>query len=242
MSSAYDEAYFRFVSRTAMRSARQLLPILIERVIRPRSVLDVGCGRGVWLAAWMENRVTEYLGLDGAYVNQNALAIPQTHFRIVDLTDSWRVERRFDLVQSLEVAEHLPADCGPDFVKRLCAHSDVVLFSAAQPGQGGEHHVNERELSYWAGLFSRQGYDAFDCIRPLVANNKMIDPWYRFNIIVYANSDGSRRLSPAAIVNRVADLSNLDPGGDIFWRLWRSMVRPFPEPFVTFVASRFFRE
>jgi hypothetical protein len=35
----------------------------------------------------------------------------------------------------------------------------MVLFSAAPPGQGGEHHVNERTYEFWRGLFARHGYD-----------------------------------------------------------------------------------
>ena len=108
-------------------------------------------------------------------------------------------------MESLEVAEHLPADHGPSFVRYLCAHSDVVLFSAAQPGQGGEHHINERNPSYWASIFSEHGYDAFDCIRPLVARNRAIDPCYRFNPVLYANAAGIARLSPYAITKRVGN-------------------------------------
>jgi|SoiMethySBSTD1v2_1073268.scaffolds.fasta_scaffold943410_2 hypothetical protein len=37
---------------------------------------------------------------------------------------------------------NLPASSAAMLVARLCRHSDVALFSAAQPGQGGEGHVN----------------------------------------------------------------------------------------------------
>ena len=37
----------------------------------------MSCGQGAWLAVWAELGVTEYFGVDGTYVDQNALAIPR---------------------------------------------------------------------------------------------------------------------------------------------------------------------
>jgi SAM-dependent methyltransferase len=240
MNSTYDDKFFAWVALTARRSALSLLPIVVDQV-NPRSVLDVGCGQGAWLAVWAELGVTEYLGVDGNYVDRNVLAIPRLRFRAVDLANPWHVSQRFDLVQSLEVAEHLPPACGPNFIKCLCAHSDIVLFSAAQPGQGGAHHINERNLSYWAGLFSEHGYAAFDCIRPLAAGNRMIDPWYRFNPILYANATGEMRLGPHATTTRVANPGALKQYGDFRWHLRRAVLRPLPEPAVTFLSRLRYR-
>ena len=86
------------------------------------------------------------------------------------------VGQNLRLVQSLEVAEHLPASAAEQFVDNLVAHSAVVLFSAATLGQGGEHHVNERPYSYWRDLFSDRGYLMFDLIRPFVIENDAVEP------------------------------------------------------------------
>jgi SAM-dependent methyltransferase len=240
MNTTYDDKFFAWVTFTAQRSARCVLPIVIDQV-RPRNVLDVGCGQGAWLAVWAELGVTEFLGLDGDYIDQNTLAIPRHRFRVVNLASPWHVSQRFDLVQSLEVAEHLPAACGPNFVRCLCAHSDIVLFSAAQPGQGGEHHINERNPSYWAGLLSEHGYAAFDCIRPLLARNRTIDPWYRFNPILYANEAGTARLSPYAMSRRVTNPGALKQDGDFRWQLRRAVLRRLPEPAVTLLSRLRYR-
>jgi hypothetical protein len=61
--------------------------------------------------------------------------------------------RRFDLVQSLEVGEHLPLSAAETLVDSLTTASDRVLFSAAVKGQGGEFHVNEQPLAFWQELF-----------------------------------------------------------------------------------------
>jgi hypothetical protein len=71
------------------------------------------------------------LGYDGPHVTP--LCIPKDRFAAVDLRQPLPADRKFDLAISGEVAEHLPAT----LVGTLTSVSDVVLFSAAIPGQGG---------------------------------------------------------------------------------------------------------
>jgi SAM-dependent methyltransferase len=240
MSAAYDQRFYEWVNLTAQRSARSVLPLVKEQV-RPASVLDVGCGQGAWLAVWSELGLVEGYGLDGDHVDKDALLIPREKFQAVDLRRPWGVGRRFDLVQSLEVAEHLPSAGAETFVKCLCMHGDVVLFSSAQPGQGGEGHVNERKPSYWARLFSANGYGAYDCIRPLIAGQKLIDPWYRFNTLLFANAAGAARLGVALQSSRSDELADLDRGGDALWHLRLALLRPLPGPAVTFLSRLRYR-
>ena len=240
MSGAYDRRFYEWVNLTAQRSARTLLPLVREQV-RPASVLDVGCGQGAWLAIWSELGLADGYGLDGDHVDQGALLISRERFQAVDLSKPWGVGRRFDMVQSLEVAEHLPSAGAETFVKCLCTHADVVLFSAAQPGQGGEHHINERKPSYWASLFAANGYGAYDSIRPLIAGQKLIDPWYRFNILLFANAAGVARLG-TGFKTRQSDVpADLDRGGDALWHLKLALLRPLPEPVVTFLSKLRYR-
>ena len=232
MTRLYDDTFFDWVDFTATRSARAIVPAVIEWT-RPRSVVDVGCGRGAWLGVWAANGVGDIQGIDGDYVDRTRLAIPAEAFEAIDLCGSWPVKRRFDLAQSLEVAEHLPPAAGPGLVAQLCLMSDVVLFSAAQPGQGGENHINERLPSYWAGLFAAQGYSAFDCLWPRFENDATVDPWYRYNSVLYANAAGQARLSPAARAARITELEDLDGGGNLRWKLRAAVLRPLPVMLVT---------
>jgi hypothetical protein len=92
---------------------------------------------------------------------------------------------------SLEVAEHLTPQRSDSFVADLCKASDVVLFSAATPGQDGHGHQNEQWPSYWAERFIRLGYIFFDVIRPIVKSDQTIEMWYRTNVILYARPEQS---------------------------------------------------
>jgi hypothetical protein len=60
-----------------------------------------------------------------------------------------------------------------------------VLFSAAIPGQGGTHHVNERWQDYWASLFNRHRYVPVDCIRKSVWDDADVAWWYAQNTLLY---------------------------------------------------------
>ena len=194
----YSSDFYEFLAHSSGKSARKFMEI-ISPSLNARSVLDVGCGQGAWLAAWLSHGATEVTGLDGAYVDKNALEISADDFHATDLSKSFNLNRRYDLVQCLEVAEHIQASCAETLVASLARHGDIILFSAATPGQGGEHHVNEQPLEYWAAHFARLGFRAFDFVRPKIRNVNDIEPWYRYNTIIYANSTGVKNLKPEII-------------------------------------------
>ena len=139
----YTDHFFKDLHDGSDRSAREIIPLVFE-LIRPRSVIDVGCGSGTWLAVCQEFGVEDILGVDGDYVDEKILTIPKSRFSPRDLRKPFQIGRRFDLVLSLEVAEHLPAESAGSFIDSLTAHGDVVLFSAAIPHQGGMRHLNEQ--------------------------------------------------------------------------------------------------
>jgi SAM-dependent methyltransferase len=181
LAKEYDEAFFTSGTRN---SASFVVPVAYK-LLQPKSVLDVGCGVGAWLAEWVNVGVTDVVGLDGEYVPASHLRIPPANFQPTDLRKPFSLGRRFDLVQSLEVAEHLDESCADAFVESLAAHADTVLFSAAIPGQGGRHHVNEQWPSYWAEKFSRLGLHPVDAIRPLIWTDQRISYWYRQNVLLF---------------------------------------------------------
>jgi SAM-dependent methyltransferase len=189
-SSPYDEEFYAGQNEGSYRSALVVLPLVFS-IVAPRGVIDLGCGTGTWLRAAHELGVPDYFGYDGPHVTQ--LCIPQDRFAAVDLRQPLHADRKFDLAISCEVAEHLPATSAATLVGTLTSLSDVVLFSAAIPGQGGVHHVNERWPAYWQALFRARNYSAYDFIRPRIWNDDRVDVWYRQNTVLYvADSAASR--------------------------------------------------
>ncbi|MEI8290495.1 MAG: class I SAM-dependent methyltransferase [Verrucomicrobiota bacterium] len=159
---------------------------------KPQSLLDVGCGIGIWLKVALENGVMDISGVDGVDIKPNQLLIPPSAFRQQDLTQIWNLGRRFDAAFCLEVAEHLDERYASRLIDCLVAHSDHIIFGAACPGQTGQHHVNCQWPAYWQQLFNERGYVCSDEIRWKMWSNEQIEPWYRQNIFV------ARRDPPAA--------------------------------------------
>jgi SAM-dependent methyltransferase len=153
------------------------------------SVLDVGCGDGRWLRACRELGVSEVFGLDGPWTDQRRMLIEREHFQVVDLEKPFDLRRRFDLAMSLEVAEHVPEAAAQVFVDNLVRHSDVVLFGAAIPYQGGFRHIHERWPSYWARLFEARGYEVLDPLRKALWDREDVHFWYKQNMLLYIRKE-----------------------------------------------------
>lgn len=156
--------------------AREIVPEII-RVIDPKSVIDLGCGIGVWLSAFQERGVEDVAGVDGHWVDRGKLKTPESCFRVADLRKPYDPGRRFDLAVSLETAEHLPSESAGCLVDSLVRSAPVVFFAAAAPFVAGNLHINCRWPSYWAKLFEGRAYVVIDCIRGKFWSNPNV-PWY----------------------------------------------------------------
>ena len=150
--------------------------------VLPASVLDVGCGTGTWLRAALDQGVTDAFGIDGVPIPAKQLLIPADMFRCLDLTRPVELGRKFDLVLCLEVAEHLDQAHADALLGTLTRHADCVLFSAACPGQPGQHHVNCQWPQWWQQRFNSLGYACDDEIRCKLWDEAAVEPWYRQNI------------------------------------------------------------
>jgi Methyltransferase domain len=189
---SYDETFFRGQMDSSYASAKVVMPHVIS-LCRPESIADFGCGVGSWLQACRESGIQDVTGIDGEYVNDQLLMIPTQSFVRADLTQPIDLGRRFDLVLSLEVAEHLPRRAALTFVDTLTRHGPVILFSAAIPSQGGVHHLNEQWAQYWSSLFSDHGYLCVDCLRDVFWDAEEIKWWYRQNMFLFVSKESVSR-------------------------------------------------
>jgi len=233
----YDQDFFELMNRDAIRSAGPILE-QVSRWLSVRSVVDFGCGQGAWLSVWKQQYGCSVLGIDGAASAQARLLVAADEFKALDLTAPIELGERFDLVQSLEVAEHLPRRAARDFVATLTCHGDFVLFSAAPPGQGGEYHINERPYTYWRKLFAERDYVLVDAVRPSVRDHAEVSYWYRFNTFLYVKHSALPRL-PKDIQRQVLPMGQAIPDfAPMGMKLARWLTRPMPTWYVTFIARR----
>ncbi|MEP6485797.1 glycosyltransferase [Microcoleus vaginatus GB2-A3] len=189
--SSYTRDFHQLIGEGTRSSAREIIPLLLDLLqpILPKSVVDVGCGTGSWLAAFHKLGIADCLGIDGDYVDRTILQIPLNQFQSADLKQPLQINRKFDLAISLEVAAHLPATCAENFVNSLTQLAPVILFSAAIPFQGGVEHVNEQWPQYWVYYFQKNGYAVIDCLRKKIWNNDKVEPWYAQNILIFVKQE-----------------------------------------------------
>jgi SAM-dependent methyltransferase len=201
MLTAYDRILFFLVVDDSLRSARVVMPIVME-LLSPKSVIDVGCGPGAWLRTFAENGVRVIREIDGDYVKRDELLIDPREFFAADLDQGFSLDREYDLALCIEVAEHLPESSGSALIDLLTSAAPAVVFSAAIPGQGGTNHVNERWLRYWHDLFARRRYTMVDAFRPKIRDDVRVAPYIRQNLVLFL---GERELESNAALRRLAD-------------------------------------
>lgn len=186
-SKYYSKEFYSEYGGGSYESAREIVPIIMK-LIKPKSVVDVGCGVGAWLNVFKEYDV-DIFGVDGEWVDKNLLRIPEEKFSSVDLKKPLNLNRNFDLVVSLEVAEHIPGNLAETFIESLTSLGPVVLFSAAIPFQCGSNHINEQWPEYWVELFEKRNYIVIDCIRKEIWNSETIEPWYQQNMLIFVDEN-----------------------------------------------------
>ncbi len=184
----YQDNFYGFHSDDSINSAKEVIPVILK-YISPASVIDIGCGVGNWLFIWKELGITDFLGVDGSYVRAEGLIIDKSKFLSANLDDAFSIDRKFDLVTTLEVAEHIKPENAEKFIASLCNLGDVIVFSAAIPGQDGTLHYNEQYPDYWIEKFAKHNFKPYDCLRELIWNNDKVSPWYRQNVLFFVNDN-----------------------------------------------------
>jgi SAM-dependent methyltransferase len=178
MEAHYQEKYY---DETSGIAAARVMPYIVNRY-NPKTMIDIGCGRGEWLAEAKRLGVDGILGVDGPHVQD--LKIDRKDFLEADLNEGFiYFDRKFDVALCLEVAEHLPAELAEKFVDYLASLSKVIIFSAAIPGQAGHGHINCQWQGYWAEKFRRRMYNPLVWLRNEIWNDSTIQSFYRQNIM-----------------------------------------------------------
>lgn len=178
----YDNNFFKKISKGSLKSASIVVPLVIEK-FNPTSVVDFGCGTGAWLSVFKNFGVKEVLGIDGSFFDSCSLS--KEEYRVFDLSNKIDLNKKYSIAMSLEVAEHLPEKSADLFVENMVNHSDIIFWSAATPGQGGDNHINEQPHSYWIEKFNKLGYKADKGFRNLFSQSYQVESWYRQNIILF---------------------------------------------------------
>lgn len=187
----YTGSYYETIQEDAIRSRNAIFTFL--DIYEHKNMVDVGCGIGQWGVG-----LKRYTGIDYR-VPTEKLLIPRENYIDQDIRKPFYLDRKFELVLCLEVAEHIEEPYADILIDNLCdlvAPDGMILFSAAIPYQGGNNHLNEQWQTYWAKKFYDKGFGGiqYEQITQLPA----ICDWYAQNLVVY-----SRELKPGGVIDYV---------------------------------------
>jgi hypothetical protein len=138
--------------------------------IAPATVLDAGCAIGL-LVESLRTR-----GVDASGIDLSSYAIGQVHESVRAYCHHGSIAdelpRRYDLIVSIEVLEHMPARAAEAAIANFCRHTDEVVFSSSPSDYKEPTHVNVHPPDYWASEFARHGF-----YRDVDFDGSFITPW-----------------------------------------------------------------
>lgn len=156
----YDQKFFQNTIKLEAESAAQFVNIILK-YYTPTSVVDIGCGAGLYLKEFQRLGISDILGIDGAPAATSEFLLEKDKLIIFDLAQKYKFEKKYDLSLCLEVAEHLPESDADTLVETIISASDNIIFTAAVPGQGPRSigHINEQPHSYWIEKFKQRNFN-----------------------------------------------------------------------------------
>jgi SAM-dependent methyltransferase len=137
------------VSDQALQAYSEIADVL-NRMFRPRRVIDIGSGGGALIRAFHRLGV-HAVGVEGS---AHAVALMPESIDLVDLREVWTPKGTYDLVTCFDVAEHIEpefADVLADNIRKCMHPGSILVFGAAPEGQDGLGHVNCQHPVYWMG-------------------------------------------------------------------------------------------
>ncbi len=187
------------ISRAPDKSSERYLSYLLELKGDINSAVDLGCGLGIWLNTAKSLGVETIRGYDIPEISVENRKISKSEYIPADLSKKLKIDRRFDLAMSVEVAEHINKEDAETFVESLTNLSDIVMFGAAIPYQGGMGHVNENWLEYWALLFKEKGYRCYDIFRQKFWHDPSVIYYYKQNTLLFVKKGSDKFLKKKGI-------------------------------------------
>jgi SAM-dependent methyltransferase len=154
----------------------------LAETFRPKRVGDFGCGTGAYLNIFKETCGASIAGYDG--IPAQATVLSPEEYQQVDLAAALPINTTFDLSLCVEVVEHMAdADAERLLVTIANATIGVIVFSAAEPGQPGNGHINCRKLAEWLDRWAILGWHP-DLIESLGLRALSTLSWLRRNLVV----------------------------------------------------------
>jgi len=134
----------------------------------PKTFVDFGAGDGWWSHTFKSAGATHCYAVELDEIAKEHTP-DDVYFIQHDLRTRWPSQDygQTSIVMCLEVAEHLPTQVANNFLLPTLTSSmaDILIFSAAQPGQPGTGHINLQQQVYWIESIEKYPYVQLDSRR-----------------------------------------------------------------------------
>jgi len=147
-----------------------------------KTVVDFGCGMGDYAKAFKADgyKVEAYDG------NRNTETLSNGIGKVLDLSKPFYLRKMFDVVLSLEVGEHRPAEFEQQFIDNICKHAKKhLVISWAIENQGGSGHVNCKNNDYIIGQIVDRGFKHNAKDSQTIRNAATNASWFGYTIMVF---------------------------------------------------------
>jgi cyclopropane fatty-acyl-phospholipid synthase-like methyltransferase len=150
-----------------------------------KTLVDFGCGTGAYIKFIKEIGI-DVEGYDG---NPFTPKISGGVGSVLDLSSDFNLNKKFDMVMSLEVGEHIPVEFEDVFIDNICRHSNqFLLLSWAIVGQGGDGHVNCRNNDYIIEKLKERNFEIMET-ESNILRNKSTKFWFKNTIMLFKNKN-----------------------------------------------------
>jgi SAM-dependent methyltransferase len=139
-------------------------------IANPRTVLDVGCARGLLVQALAAKGI-EASGIDiSEHAVESAHEDVRSRLRVASAAEP--LGGPYDLVSCIEVLEHMSPVEAQLALDSIAAATDRVLFSSSPADHDEPTHVNTRSTAQWAAWFAERGF-----FRRTDVDLSFVSPW-----------------------------------------------------------------
>jgi len=188
----------KFYEKTLRPDRQHSYKVIVDYIIKNikadlYSVIDYGCGAGWFLYYFKKAGINDLIGIES---NREIISVLDTsikdNIKFLNLTKNINLSRQFDLAMNIEVAEHIDEKHANLIIDNITRHANLLIFSAATPGQGGYGHVNEQPFEYWE---KKLNFVGFFCNKNQTKkfrnylNGEKVNSWYRKNISIFERND-----------------------------------------------------
>lgn len=182
----YDRKFFDRNLEWNIPIAAKFVNIIIK-YFNPRSVVDMGCGNAEFLSHFKKAGIV-IKGYEGSHYAIDSSLVGKEYIELFDLRKMINSNTKYDLAICLEVAEHVEKRFSEILIENLINLSDVIIFTAAPPGQGGHFHINEQPREFWVNIFKDRNYlydsEITEKVKSDMKKEKIIW-WYCDNLMVF---------------------------------------------------------